>query len=74
MEVYLLVLVLMLIGYIAYLSYHLESTLSISKSRQEVIDDLLATQKYHDELRDEVLSMIAADCTFEEITEYLEGL
>jgi hypothetical protein len=74
MEVFLLVLVLVLIGYITYLSYHLESILNISKSRQEVIDDLVSVQKYHDELRDEILSMIAADCSFEEIKEYLVGV
>jgi hypothetical protein len=74
MTVALLVLILALIAYVVYIQTALDATIRLSKSRQEVIDDLLNTHKYHDELRNEVLSMIAADCTFEEIKEYLEGL
>jgi Na+-translocating ferredoxin:NAD+ oxidoreductase RnfG subunit len=74
MEVFLLVFATILVAYVFFLTARLKSVMNISRSRQEVIDDLLATQKYHDELRDEVLNMIAADCTFEEIEEYLVGL
>jgi predicted Holliday junction resolvase-like endonuclease len=73
MTVALLVLILALIAYIAYLITSIRLLNIQTSSRQEVIDDLLNTHKYHDELRDEVLSMIKADCTFEEITEYLQN-